>query len=140
MPEGEGGQGMIPTGATQPIFDHSRPQVAPAGIAMRVPPRADLVMQVHYHKSGKAETDATSVGLYFAKEPVEKELRLFWLLDPSKQGYGNISLALGVKAPTGDDQALDYSYRAGGPVLRPGTSSHGTAIFPARSSTSRPGP
>ena len=24
-------------------------------------------MQVHYHKSGKAETDATSIGLYFAK-------------------------------------------------------------------------
>lgn len=78
-----GGVGFAPTGALCGWAPGSRPQVAPTGIAMRVPPKADLVMQVHYHKSGKPEIDATSVGLYFAKEPIEKELRLFWLLDPS---------------------------------------------------------
>jgi hypothetical protein len=33
---------------------------------------SDLVLQVHYHPSGKAETDQSKVGLYFAKRPVQK--------------------------------------------------------------------
>ena len=50
------------------------------------------------------------------------DLRLsanFLLLNPDKHPNQNISLELGVKAPTGDDAASDYSFRATGPVLRP---------------------
>jgi len=50
------------------------------------------------------------------------DLRLsanFLLLNPDKHPNENISLELGVKAPTGDDAASDYSFRATGPVLRP---------------------
>ncbi|HTG43841.1 MAG TPA: hypothetical protein VK633_04855, partial [Verrucomicrobiae bacterium] len=43
----------------------------------------------------------------------------FWLLDPHKHMNGNIALGIGVKAPTGDDNASDLSYRATGPVYRP---------------------
>jgi hypothetical protein len=50
------------------------------------------------------------------------DLRLtgyFWLLDPEKNPERNIQLGLGVKAPTGDYRAKDYSYRETGRVLRP---------------------
>ena len=35
---------------------------------------SDLVMQVHYHPTGKEETDRSKVGLYFLDEPVAKVL------------------------------------------------------------------
>ena len=50
------------------------------------------------------------------------DLRLtanFLLLNPDKHPDQNISLGLGVKAPTGDDAASDYSFRPTGPELRP---------------------
>ena len=34
--------------------------------------RYDLVIQTHFHPSGKVETEQASVGLYFAKKPPEK--------------------------------------------------------------------
>ena len=43
----------------------------------------------------------------------------FWLLNTDKHPDQNISLGLGVKAPTGDDAASDYSFRPTGPELRP---------------------
>jgi hypothetical protein len=42
-----------------------------------------------------------------------------WLLNTDKHPDQNISLSLGVKAPTGDDAASDYSFRPTGPELRP---------------------
>jgi hypothetical protein len=50
------------------------------------------------------------------------DLRLMgysWLLDPDTHPDQNIQLGLGVKAPTGDHRAKDYSHRATGSVLRP---------------------
>jgi hypothetical protein len=41
-----------------------------------------------------------------------------WLLNPDKHPDQNISLSLGVKAPTGNDAASDYSFRPTGPELR----------------------
>lgn len=43
----------------------------PTGVAMKIPKGARLVMQIHYHKSGKPETDLSRMALYFAK-PDEK--------------------------------------------------------------------
>jgi mono/diheme cytochrome c family protein/thiol-disulfide isomerase/thioredoxin len=51
------------------------PSFLPEGIGRLVPKGADLVVQVHYHKSGKPETDRTKVGLYFARGTVDKKLR-----------------------------------------------------------------
>jgi hypothetical protein len=50
------------------------------------------------------------------------DLRLvgnFWLLDPAKHQSGNISLGAGVKAPTGDERAVDSYYRPTGVELVP---------------------
>jgi len=53
------------------------PSFLPEGIGRFLPKNADLVVQVHYHRSGKVETDRTKVALYFAKGPVDKRLRSF---------------------------------------------------------------
>jgi peroxiredoxin len=45
-----------------------RPFSLPRGIAFHLPPRHDIVVQVHYHRSGRVEKDRTRVGLYFARK------------------------------------------------------------------------
>ncbi|MBM3983244.1 MAG: redoxin domain-containing protein [Planctomycetes bacterium] len=44
----------------------------PEGSGTLLPKDSDIVMQVHFHRTGKAEKDRTKIGLYFAKKPVEK--------------------------------------------------------------------
>lgn len=53
----------------------SRPRYAPEGAGYLLPAGADVLIQMHYHRSGKAETDATSVGLYLSDEPLKKQVR-----------------------------------------------------------------
>jgi hypothetical protein len=48
-----------------------KPHVFPDGVGVLLPKNADVVMQVHYHRNGRAERDRTRVGLYFAKKKVE---------------------------------------------------------------------
>src|SRR5205823_5909520 len=40
-----------------------------------LPKGADIVLQMHYHKDGKPETDLTKLGLKFAPGSVDKEVR-----------------------------------------------------------------
>lgn len=51
-------------------------------LAFELKPGTTIVVEVHYHKTAKPEKDLTKIGLYFAKEPVEKALTLAWLPDP----------------------------------------------------------
>ena len=44
---------------------------APKGYAITVPAKTDLLVQFHYHRSGKVETDFSSVELYFAKGEID---------------------------------------------------------------------
>jgi hypothetical protein len=46
----------------------------PGGLAFPLPKGSDLVVQIHFHPSGKAEREQTSFGLYFAKQPPKKKL------------------------------------------------------------------
>lgn len=48
------------------------PRFLPEGTGYLLPKGADVVIQTHYHRNGKAEKDRTQVALYFAKKPVEK--------------------------------------------------------------------
>ncbi len=72
-----GGPGFVPNGSLGGWAPGNFPQHLPEGLGMRLPKGADVVMQVHYHRTGKPETDTTQVGIYFAKKPVEKRLRVF---------------------------------------------------------------
>ncbi|QJX00566.1 redoxin domain-containing protein [Frigoriglobus tundricola] len=44
----------------------------PEGSGILLPKDSDIILQVHYHRTGKPEKDRTKIGLYFAKKPVEK--------------------------------------------------------------------
>ncbi len=45
------------------------------GVGLNLPKGADVVMQVHYHPTGKTERDRTRLGLYFAREPIRRSLQ-----------------------------------------------------------------
>lgn len=53
------------------------PRALPPGTAYRLTKGAKLILQVHYHKSGKPETDQSSLGLFYAKTPVDREMRVW---------------------------------------------------------------
>jgi hypothetical protein len=44
----------------------------PENAGVWLPKEADVVLQLHYHRTGKAEKDRTRIGIYFAKTPVAK--------------------------------------------------------------------
>ncbi len=56
---------------------------APEGAGTKMPGNANdrVVLQVHYHPTGEPETDRTSVGFYFAKTQVQKNLLLLPLVN-----------------------------------------------------------
>jgi mono/diheme cytochrome c family protein len=72
-----GGPGFLPNGTLGGWAPGNFPRRLQDGIGMRLPKGADVVMQVHYHRTGKPETDCTQVGIYLAKTPVEKRIRVF---------------------------------------------------------------
>ncbi len=72
-----GGPGFLPNGSLGGWAPGNFPRHLPDGLGMRLPKGADVVMQVHYHPTGKAETDTTQIGIYLAKQPVEKRIRVF---------------------------------------------------------------
>jgi hypothetical protein len=51
------------------------PSQLPDGFGKVLPRQSDIIVQIHYHPSGKPETDRTRVGLYFARKPVRRTLQ-----------------------------------------------------------------
>lgn len=70
-----GGVGFRSSGMIGGWAPGNYPSFLPDGVGRLLPPNADLVLQVHYHRSGKVEKDRTKVGLYFTKTPVDKRIR-----------------------------------------------------------------
>jgi hypothetical protein len=54
----------------------TNPQIFPDGTAVRLEPGGVLELQMHYTANGEAGTDRTKIGLFFAKEPAPRELRI----------------------------------------------------------------
>ena len=52
----------------------AQPHFLPEGFSLHVPKGSDLVIQYHFHPSGKPEAEKTRVGLYFARKPPERLL------------------------------------------------------------------
>lgn len=67
-----GGPGFNATGMLGGWAPGNDPYFMPDGVAQRVPKGARLVIQVHYHKDGKPETDLTRIGVHFCKSTVDK--------------------------------------------------------------------
>ena len=51
------------------------PREFPPGVGHLVRRGVDLVLLMHYHSLGTAQTDQSSVGLYFAKTPITRAMR-----------------------------------------------------------------
>jgi peroxiredoxin len=69
------GVGFLPQGNLAGWAPGQLARVLPEGTGYRLPKGSDVVIQVHYHRTGKVEKDRTSLGLYFAKKPVDKPFK-----------------------------------------------------------------
>jgi hypothetical protein len=76
-----GGVGFLPSGSIGGWAPGQVVRKTPEGIAFKIEAGESIVMQVHYHKSGKEEIDQTKLGLYLAKEPIQKEMNLNWIFN-----------------------------------------------------------
>lgn len=98
--ESFGGPGFAPSGSIGGWSVGNTPRPLPNEMGRYLQKGSDLVMEVHYHPSGKEETDQSSVGLYFIDKPIEQSLtepgkvvRAFWManyeldLPPGESDY-----------------------------------------------------
>ena len=77
-----GGPGFIPAGFIGGWAPGNEPEVLPEGVGNLIPKGSDIVLEVHYHKDGKPETDQTQVGIYYSKGPVHKRVRSLMVINP----------------------------------------------------------
>jgi len=66
-----GGPQIQAAGALGGWAPGASPELLPPGTAHTVSRGTDLVIQIHYHPSGKPETDQSSIGLTFGDPPVK---------------------------------------------------------------------
>jgi hypothetical protein len=64
-----GGPGFVPTGGLGGWAPGLTPRHYPDGVAAVIEKNSDLVIQTHFHPTGKVETEKSSVAIYFAKRP-----------------------------------------------------------------------
>lgn len=76
-----GSPGFIPDNSLGGWAPGMQPERSPDDAGILLKPGANVVMEVHYHKSGKEETDQTKVGVYLAKDKsaVKNKVRIAWL-------------------------------------------------------------
>lgn len=102
-----GFSGMRAGGATEPLGGWAvgaQPHFWPDGLALRVTKGSDLVIQYHFHPTGKPETEKSVVGLYFAKKAPARTLT-------SAQLPPAFSLFSGLDIPPGEkDFVIRDSY------------------------------
>jgi mono/diheme cytochrome c family protein len=71
-----GTPGFLPSGALGGWTPGMQPARMPDGLQFIMRKGSDLVMQIHYHPTGKPETDQSTLGLYFTDKPPSK-----WVAD-----------------------------------------------------------
>jgi hypothetical protein len=69
---GGGLGGIIPTGSLGGWAPGAMPRLLPDGTGLYLRKHSDLILQIHYHPTGKEEKDRSTVGIYFTKKPAEK--------------------------------------------------------------------
>ncbi|MEX2217102.1 MAG: hypothetical protein WD768_23520 [Phycisphaeraceae bacterium] len=76
-----GGPGFTPTGGLGGWAPGNQPTELPQGVARVIKKGSDLVVQMHFHPTGKVEKEQSTIGIYFTKKPPEKLLVGFALLN-----------------------------------------------------------
>ncbi|MCC6402976.1 MAG: ascorbate-dependent monooxygenase [Fimbriimonadaceae bacterium] len=74
-----GGLGFVPTGSLGGWAPGLKPTLTAPDTGIRLDPGTDIVLQVHYHKSGVEETDQTEIALYYNKQKVKNEVQIAWI-------------------------------------------------------------
>ncbi len=64
-----GSPGFLPTGSIGGWSPGNTPRKLPGHMGRYLKKGSDLVLQIHYHPSGKATKDRSRVGIYFADQP-----------------------------------------------------------------------
>jgi hypothetical protein len=78
--ESFGTPGFAPSAYLGGRVPGTTPSFLPSGIAAGVMPASgDLALQIHYHSTGKPETDQTAVGIYFMREPTNRMMDALFL-------------------------------------------------------------
>ncbi len=96
----------------------AQPSFFPENLALKVPANSDLVIQYHFHPSGKVEEEKSLIGLYFAKEPPKRTLTRI-------QMPPHYSLFSGLDIPAGEkDYIIKDTYTLPVAVDAVGMSAH----------------
>jgi hypothetical protein len=113
-----GGQEQ-PTSGNQPINDsHFIDLTASYGVTKRLSLNLTLPF-VYSTRSSLYEHDGVHRHTMQAGGLADMRLTsTVWVFAPEKHHEGNLSLGVGVKAPTGDYEATDIAYKRTGPVLQ----------------------
>ncbi|MGE0000770.1 MAG: hypothetical protein AB7F50_06665 [Fimbriimonadaceae bacterium] len=77
-----GGLGFMPSGSLGGWAPGLKPTRTAQDTGILLKPGVDIVLQVHYHKSGVEETDQTEIALYYSKEKVKTEVQIAWIANP----------------------------------------------------------
>jgi len=116
-----GFSGMRAGGASIPLGGWAvgaQPHFFPEGLALRVPKGSDLVVQYHFHPTGKPEAEKSLIGLYFAKQAPDRTLTRIQLPP-------HYSLFSGLDIPAGEkDFVIRDSYTLPVAVDGVGVSAH----------------
>jgi hypothetical protein len=71
------------------------PEFLPDGLAFPLPKGSDVLLQMHFHLTGKAETERSTIGIYFAKQAPDRPIQNVQL--PALFGVG-----AGIDIPAGE--------------------------------------
>jgi mono/diheme cytochrome c family protein len=116
-----GFSGMRAGGASIPLGGWAvgaQPHFFPDGLALKVPKGSDLVVQYHFHPTGKPEAEKSVIGLYFAKQPPARTMTRI-------QMPPHYSLFSGLDIPAGEkDFVIRDSYTLPVAVDGVGMSAH----------------
>ena len=109
-----------------------QPSFFPENLALKVPAKSDLVVQYHFHPSGKPEVEKSVIGLYFAKEPPKRTLTRI-------QMPPHYSLFSGLDIPAGEkDYVIKDSYTLPVAMDAVGVSAHAHCIAKVMKMTATP--
>ncbi len=75
---------------------------APYGLAWLLPKGSDLVIQVHYHPTGKPMQDRSAVGFHISEKPTARP----WTIVPVPPFFGILS---GISIPAGEKEYIKQS-------------------------------
>src|SRR5437899_3309958 len=94
-----GFNGMRAGGASIPLGGWAvgaQPHFFPEGLALRIPKGSDLVVQYHFHPTGKPEIEKSLIGFYFAKKAPERTLTRIQM-PPSYSLFSGLDIPAGEK-------------------------------------------